>query len=148
MNEDGLKNASREEIMTAIFAGMVNQYAQMAFMFMGKVPNPQTGATEVELESAKMFIDNLEMLEFKTKGNLSAEEDKFLKSVLTQLRMDFVECLDKQGAKSPATEPGASAEKQPDPEIPSKPEDNASSIIDPGSRESGDDKTRFKKKYD
>jgi hypothetical protein len=145
MNEDGLKNASREEIMTAIFAGMVNQYAQMAFMFMGKVPNPQTGAMEVELESAKMFIDNLEMLEFKTKGNLSKEEDKFLKSVLTQLRMDFVESLDKQGSKSPSPEP---VTKQADPETQSKPEAATPSGIESGSGESSDEKTRFKKKYD
>lgn len=145
MNEDGLKNASKEEIMTAIFAGMVNQYAQMAFMFMGKVPNPQTGAMEVELESAKMFIDNLEMLEFKTKGNLSKEEDKFLKAVLTQLRMDFVESLDKPGSKSPSSAP---ATKQADRETQSKSEAAAPSSIESGSGKSGDEKTRFKKKYD
>jgi len=145
MNEDGLKNASREEIMTAIFAGMVNQYAQMAFMFMGKVPNPQTGAMEVELESAKMFIDNLEMLEFKTKGNLSKEEDKFLKAVLTQLRMDFVESLDKQGSKSPSSAP---AQKEATPETKSNSETTAPSITETGSGKSSEEKTRFKKKYD
>jgi hypothetical protein len=147
MNEDGLKNASREEIMTAIFAGMVNQYAQMAFMFMGKVPNPQTGAMEVELESAKMFIDNLEMLEFKTKGNLSKEEDKFLKAVLTQLRMDFVESLDKPGSKSKSTA-SASAPKEATPETQAKPEAAAPSGIESGSGEFSEEKTRFKKKYD
>ncbi len=145
INEDGLKNASREEIMSAIFAGMVNQYAQMAFMFMGKVPNPQTGKTEVDVESAKMFIDNLEMLEFKTKGNLSPEEDKFLKTVLTQLRMDFVESLEKKGVTADNTpsseEPPAKESSQTPPSQESNPESGS------GNDSDSDEKRKFVKRY-
>jgi hypothetical protein len=38
-----------------------------------------------------MFIDQLETIEYKTKGNLSAQEAKLLQDALAQLRLAFVE---------------------------------------------------------
>ena len=40
-------------------------------MMTGKVAHPETGQTMRDLEAAKLFIDTLEMLEAKTRGNLS-----------------------------------------------------------------------------
>src|SRR3954466_16188310 len=96
--EDALANASREEIMSALFANMVIQQTNMAMMLLGKVAHPETGQFIQDLETAKMFIDQLEMLEDKTKGNLTAQEDKLLKQGLTALRMAFVEALDESPA--------------------------------------------------
>ena len=73
-HEAALDNMSREEIMSALFGHMIIQNANMALMFLGQTPHPQSGEKVVELETAKMFIDQLEMLEVKTKGNLTREE--------------------------------------------------------------------------
>jgi hypothetical protein len=69
-------------------------------MFLGHVPNPQTGQPEVNLEFARMFIDQIEMLQEKTRGNLSNEETQMLTSVLSDLRLAFL-----QASKNPAPAP-------------------------------------------
>ena len=96
--EDSLANASREEIMSALFANMVIQQTNMAMMMLGKVAHPETGQFFQDLEAAKIFIDQLEMIEAKTKGNLSRQEDGLLKQGLAALRMAFVESLENQPA--------------------------------------------------
>ncbi len=97
---------SREELMSALFQGMVLQQANMALMCLGKMPHPQTGQTGRDLEAARFFIDQLEMIEVKTKGNLSQEEERFLKQSLTDLRMAFVEAI---GEAPAAAAPEAAA---------------------------------------
>ena len=91
--------ASREEMMSALFAHMVVQQSNMALMMLGQVPNPQTGETMRDLEAARMFIDQLEMFEFKTKGNLSKQEEQLLTQSLTGLRMAFVDAIEKDPTK-------------------------------------------------
>jgi hypothetical protein len=93
-SEDDLAHASREEIMSALFAHMVVQQTQMAMMLLGKIPHPETGQTVQDIEGAKMFIDQLEMIEFKTKGNLDEREDQLLKQNLTTLRVTFVQAIE------------------------------------------------------
>ena len=85
---------SREEYLSSVFATMVMQLTNMAAMFMGKVPNPENNQMVVDLDAAQIFIDQLEMLEAKTKGNLDAEEQNILKQGLTMVRMAFVEAVD------------------------------------------------------
>jgi hypothetical protein len=87
--------------MSAIFANMVMQNAQMAAMFLGRVPHPQTGQPVKDLESAQMFIDQLEMLAYKTRGNLDNDEKQMLQQNLVVLRMAFVEELRKAGIPVP-----------------------------------------------
>ena len=77
-----------EEMHSALFAYLVMQQANMAMMLLGKTPHPETGQTVQDLESAKLFIDQLEMLEAKTKGNLNAEESKLLKQVTWHMHLN------------------------------------------------------------
>jgi hypothetical protein len=93
-HEDQAGHASHEEIMSALFAHMVMQQSNMALMMMGRVPHPQSGQVIQDLEAAKMFIDQLEMLAHKTRGNLSKEEDQLLQQSLTSLRLGFVEQIE------------------------------------------------------
>ena len=65
--------------------------AQQASLFLGRIPNPQSGQSEVHLEPAKLFIDQLEMIREKTRGNLTAQEGEILNSVLSDLQMAFVQ---------------------------------------------------------
>ncbi|MEY2466299.1 MAG: hypothetical protein QOD03_820 [Verrucomicrobiota bacterium] len=99
---------SRDEMMSALFAHMVIQQSNMAMMLLGKVPHPQTGEAMQDLEAAKLFIDQLEMLEAKTKGNLTPQEQQLLKQSLMSLRMAFVETVESPQAEkkiSPTMEP-------------------------------------------
>ena len=102
---------SAEEMRSALFAQMVMQQSSMAMMMLGKAPHPESGQTVRDLEAARFFIDQLEMLEFKTKGNLTPEEANLLKQSLMSLRLAFVESVDSPPAPSasPATEPGPAA---------------------------------------
>ena len=90
-----------------MFASLVLQQTNMATIFLGLAPNPQTGKTETNLEHAKYFIDLLEMLEAKTRGNLEKHEEGLLKQSLTSLRLAFVEAAGKPAG--PATEAASAA---------------------------------------
>src|SRR5262249_17809983 len=73
------------------FIEFVMMQAQNAALFLGQIPNPQTGKGEVNLELAKMFIDQLAMIQEKTRGNLTNEEANVLRSTISNLQMVFVE---------------------------------------------------------
>lgn len=99
MNGDSGANATVDEIHSELLAQLVTGHAQMAMMFLGRYPNPQTGAPEVpQPEVAKIYIDQLEMLQSKTRGNLSAGESKLLNDMLMATRGAFAEALDAQVA--------------------------------------------------
>src|SRR6195256_6466802 len=73
------------------FIEFVMMHAQNAALFLGQIPNPKTGQGEVNLELAKMFIDQLAMIQEKTRGNLTNEETAVLRNTLSNLQMAFVE---------------------------------------------------------
>jgi hypothetical protein len=122
---------SREEMLSALFAQLVVQQSNMAMLLMGKVPHPQTGQIMRDIEAARLFIDQLEMLEAKTKGNLTKEEDQLLKQSLMGLRMAFVEAIE-----------------SPEPEA-KKIETPAENKIEAGAQAAADEesKKKFTKKY-
>ena len=60
--------------------------AQNAGLFLGKIPNPRSGDCEVNLRAAKSVLDSLEMLASKTRGNLTASEEKLLQTALANLK--------------------------------------------------------------
>jgi Domain of unknown function (DUF1844) len=73
------------------FIEFVMMHAQNAALFLGQIPNPKTGEGEVNLELAKMFIDQLAMIQEKTRGNLTSEESTVLRNALSNLQMAYVE---------------------------------------------------------
>ncbi len=119
--------------LSALFANMVMQHTNMAFIFLGQVPHPETGKTVRDLDHARYFIDQLEMLEAKTQGNLDKQEQALLKQSLAGLRMAFVEAV---------SEPAPSAEPAAAPASPEKPSAPAPEV-------KADDEShkKFSKKY-
>jgi hypothetical protein len=110
--QDPGATGSREQMMSAMFAHLIMQHTNMALIFLGQMPNPQTGQTTQDLDHARFFIDQLEMLEIKTKGNLDKQEEAILKQSLTSLRMAFVEAVNHPQAApaaAPADSPNAPA---------------------------------------
>ncbi len=91
--------------MTQRFIEFVMMQAQQAAMFLGRIPNPQTGKPEINLEIARMFIDQLEMIHEKTRGNLSNEESEILTRVLSDLQLTFVQVSGAADASSEASVP-------------------------------------------
>jgi len=65
------------------FIEFVEMHAQNAALFLGQIPNPKTGQGEVNLDLAKMFIDQLAMIQEKTRGNRTSEETTGLRNALS-----------------------------------------------------------------
>ncbi len=95
------------------FIEFVMMQAQNAALFLGQIPNPQTGQGEVNLELAKMFIDQLGMIQEKTRGNLTNEETAVLRNTLSNLQMAFVEVSQQSRGESPAASPQAAPSVEP-----------------------------------
>lgn len=62
-----------------------------ALVNLGEVPDPDDGQTKTHLSMARHTIDLLSMLEEKTQGNLSSQEEELLKDILFELRMKYVQ---------------------------------------------------------
>lgn len=73
------------------FEDLVRLFTSQALSFLGYIPDPQTGQAMVSLEYAKLNIDFLGVLEEKTKGNLTPDEQKMMRETLGELRGAFVE---------------------------------------------------------
>ncbi len=133
---NAMGDMSREEIMSALFAHLVIQNTNMALMFLGQAPHPESGERVHDLETARMFIDQLEMLEVKTKGNLTREEEKLLQQSLMHLRMTFVQAVE----NPPKAEPTKKVEAEPgaEPKLETPP---------PTSGEPEESRKRFSKKF-
>ena len=82
--------------LTQRFIEFVVMHAQNAALFLGQIPNPKTGRGEVNLDLARMFIDQLAMIQEKTRGNLTSEEAKVLSNALSNLQMAYVEVAREQ----------------------------------------------------
>src|SRR5213083_420987 len=94
------------------FIEFVMMHAQNAALFLGQIPNPKTGEGEVNLELAKMFIDQLAMIQEKTRGNLTSEEATVLRNALSNLQMAFVEASG-AGARETAAQPEPAEQPSP-----------------------------------
>ena len=135
--KDEMRDLSREEEMSALFGHMVIQNTNMALMFLGQMPHPESGERLHDVEAARMFIDQLEMLEAKTKGNLTPDESKLLQQSLMHLRLTFVKTVENPPKTEPEKKP-VEAEAQP------KTPEAAGPASEPAPEES---RKRFTKKF-
>jgi len=134
------------------FIEFVMMHAQNAALFLGQIPNPKTGEGEVNLELAKMFIDQLAMIQEKTRGNLTSEESTVLRNALSNLQMAYVEVARETGSARPQpARPGEGAPTAPaqEPEPPSRPAEQTSTGAPESSApiSSTESETESKKKF-
>ncbi len=81
------------------FSMLAQSIAFSALHYLGLMTEPESGhAGERDIPLARHNIEILELLEEKTRGNLSTEEARLLASLLYEVRMHFVEAT-----KSPAS---------------------------------------------
>jgi hypothetical protein len=118
------------------FIEFVIMHAQNAALFLGQIPNPKTGEAEINLDLARMFIDQLAMIQEKTRGNLTSEEAKVLSNALSNLQMAYVEVSREapqaaaqpeapkveEQTPAPAEQPSAGTPEQSPPITPAAPE--------------------------
>lgn len=69
----------------------LSSIAMQAVAAMGDIPNPATGQKSQDLIQAKYLIDTIQMIEDKTKGNLTPEEAAMTKEFLYELKLKFVQ---------------------------------------------------------
>lgn len=81
--------------LEASFTQFVGGFAVQTLVHLGKMSNPITGKTEADIPNAKYSIDILGILQEKTQGNLTPEEDEYLTNLLRDLRMEYVAVLGK-----------------------------------------------------
>ena len=74
---------------------IISSLATQALIGLGVMGHPISKKKEVDTESAKFSIDLLQVLQDKTKGNLTDLEKRFLETLLHDLRMKFVEATSK-----------------------------------------------------
>jgi hypothetical protein len=124
------------------FIEFVVMHAQNAALFLGQIPNPKTGEGEVNLDLARMFIDQLAMIQEKTRGNLTNEEATILRNTLSNLQMAFVEA---SGGARPSGAPDTAAQSQ-TPEEPSATQPDPSAPITSTESET-ESRKKFTKSY-
>lgn len=73
------------------FVTFVLSLHHSASMHLGDAPDPATGSTVVELPLARQTIDLISLLQDKTRGNLTGEEERIVEQALYDLRMRYVE---------------------------------------------------------
>ena len=81
---------SSSRLPEASFLSLANMLAVEAAMHLGLIQSPGEEAPPPDLEAARHLIDMLGMLQTKTRGNLTGEEDTLLENILADLRMQFV----------------------------------------------------------
>ena len=80
---------------SSLFFSLVTTFQAAAMQQMGKLKNPISDKIERDLQQAQLSIDILDMLEEKTRGNLSEEESKLLKGILQELKLNYVDEMSK-----------------------------------------------------
>jgi hypothetical protein len=122
--------------MTQRFIEFVMMQAQNAAFMLGQIPHPQTGKAEVNLDMAQMLIDQLVMIQEKTKGNLNSDESRILAGAISNLQLAFVEAVREEPSNKTVIRPETS------PQVEQKPrEESGPEQIDP------DGKRKFVKNY-
>jgi hypothetical protein len=82
------ENPSKEE---QSFMYLVGTFQSSALIAMGKMKNPMTDKVEQNLDQASFYIGLLNMMQTKTKGNLSEYEEQMLINTVSELKMNLIE---------------------------------------------------------
>ncbi len=76
------------------FTSLIFSLSSSAFLHLGEIADPESGEKKQDLPIAKQTIDTIAMLKEKTSGNLTEEEQKFIDSILTDLRWRYVKATE------------------------------------------------------
>ncbi len=94
-----------------LFIHLVNTFVQSAWISLGKVKNPMNDALERNLDQASYYIDLMDMLQVKMKGNLSEWEEQYIIHSLSELKLNFID-EQKKGSDSSSEESDKSEDQK------------------------------------
>ena len=84
MGQESLKKEER------LFLYLVNTFKTSAMVALGKMKNPMTNELQINLKQAPYYVDLLDMLQSKTKGNMSQYEEQMLINTVSELKMEII----------------------------------------------------------
>jgi hypothetical protein len=87
---------AQEPLPEINFSTFIISLSTQALMHLGEMANPITGNAEPDVPVAKQMIDIIGMLREKTRGNLSASDDRLMEDILFDLRRKYVEAVKKK----------------------------------------------------
>jgi hypothetical protein len=96
-----METLDKDMMNTVLFYQLVNTFQNAAWQQLGKRVNPLTEKVEKDFDQASLSIGMLDMLATKTAGNLSDEEQKFLDQVVADLKLNYVEEVEKGDTGTP-----------------------------------------------
>ncbi len=97
---DAAQGAQDPELPSIDFSTFIVSLSHSALLHLGEAPHPETNQVEQNLPLARQTIDLLGLLEEKTKGNLTGDEERLLTQVLFDLRLRFLEIQKTAEAKT------------------------------------------------
>jgi uncharacterized protein DUF1844 len=106
-----------EEPQQLTFVDVASVFFNQAVMSLGRIPHPMTGEPFVSFEAAQESIAVLEILETKTTGNLDEEESRVLETMISELKLLFVQCVKDPQTRDLADKVKAAAERKPESKI-------------------------------
>ena len=84
MGQESLKKQER------LFLYLVSTFKTSAMVALGKMENPMTNKTQINLEQASYYVDLLDMLQSKARGNMSQYEEQMLINTVSELKMEII----------------------------------------------------------
>ncbi len=96
--EETIDQEEVQQLPPVDFISYLANLVETGRLYLEGIPNPETEEVVINLPLVKHIIDTIEMLEEKTKGNLTAPEANFLSNTLYELRMNYIRTVSRQEA--------------------------------------------------
>ena len=109
--EETTTQEEAQQLPPVDFISYLANLVETGRLYLEGIPNPETNEVVTNLPLVKHIIDTIEMLEEKTKGNLTAPEANFLANTLYELRMGYVRAISRQEAAAQEETPTDETEK-------------------------------------
>lgn len=100
--EETIDQEEAQQLPPVDFISYLANLVETGRLYLEGIPNPETEEVVINLPVVKHVIDTIEMLEEKTKGNLTAPEANFLSNTLYELRMNYIRVASRQEATAQA----------------------------------------------
>ena len=107
-----METADKDTMNSILFFQLVATFQQAAWQQLGKQLNPITQKIERDFEQASLSIGMLDMLLAKTKGNLTQEESRFLEQAISDLKLNYVDEVNKADKAKESKDESAVAGKE------------------------------------
>ncbi len=76
---------------TILFTQLILMFQASAMQYLGKIGDHITGEIKRDLDQVSITIDMLDMLQAKCKGNLTADEEKLLAHIVSELKLNYID---------------------------------------------------------